>query len=549
VHKNRQKQEPYAGLQRAGVNLRGLVRILLFKRFESSVYAFSQTINRLLKIHNRFWEALNQGIVPAGQEAQDIIYEPNFEEEQDLMDALKKASGRYDAADFDIVRLKEHIAHDIDLLKKIQELVEPITPDKDTKLQTLVKRLNGKPLSEGKRLIFTQYADTARYLYDNLNPDGKTDDIDVIYSGDKSKVKVVGRFAPKANPEYELVGGETELNTLVATDVLAEGLNMQDCDKIINYDLHWNPVRLIQRFGRIDRIGSDYDKIYGFNFLPETGLDKNLGLKDKLHNRIQEIHDTIGEDSAVLDRTEHLNEEAMYAIYEKKSGQQISLFEDPDDEFVDINEAEELLRQLKSERPEEYERIANLRDGIRTAKPSVGKGLFVFCQAGRYQQLFQLDDQGNIVTRDIPRILGTIKCGWELEGQKLPEGYNARVMKVKSLFAEEVKHRKAERVHTLSLSHGQKYVLRELRVIFGNTRDEELKGQINILEKAFRGTLTQAVKQELNKLRHNSCAGESLYKSLTDIYYKHNMRDWLDRRSIQAENQDIPRIICSEALV
>src|SRR5207302_1101880 len=142
------------------------------------------------------------------------------------------------------------------------------------------------------------------------------DDIEVIFSGDKSKARVVGRFAPKANPEYRFQGSECELSALVATDVLAEGLNLQDCDKIINYDLHWNPVRLIQRFGRIDRIGSDSDVIYGFNFLPETGLDQNLGLRQTLHNRIQEIHDTIGEDSAILDHTEQLNEEAMYAIYE-----------------------------------------------------------------------------------------------------------------------------------------------------------------------------------------------------------------------------------------
>ena len=75
--------------------------------------------------------------------------------------------------------------------------------------------------------------------------------------------------------------GEPELMTVIATDVLAEGLNLQDCDNIINYDLHWNPVRLIQRFGRIDRIGSEHERIFGFNFLPETKLDKNLGLKAK----------------------------------------------------------------------------------------------------------------------------------------------------------------------------------------------------------------------------------------------------------------------------
>ena len=98
-----------------------------------------------------------------------------------------------------------------------------------------------------------------------------------------------------------------------------------------------------------------------------------------------------------------LNEEAMYAIYERKGGQ-LSLFDDDESELLDINEAEELLRQLRREKPNEYERISNLRDGIRTAKPSSTKGTYVFCQAERYQQLFLLDENGVVVTRDIPRI-------------------------------------------------------------------------------------------------------------------------------------------------
>src|SRR5256885_9380687 len=197
--------------------------------------------------------------------------------------------------------------------------------------------------------------------------------------------------------------------TVVATDVLSEGLNLQDCDKVINYDLHWNPVRLIQRFGRIDRIGSEHERVYGFNFLPETGLDKNLGLKQKLHNRIQEIHDTIGEDSEILDRTEKLNEEAMYAIYERKSGGQLTLFEDEEEELLDLNEAEEILRLLRKENPAEYQRIADLRDGIRAAKASSLKGQFVFCEASHperetgkgFQQLFLLDAEGAVVSKDI----------------------------------------------------------------------------------------------------------------------------------------------------
>jgi len=544
---DRQRREPYASLHRAGVNLRGLTRVLMFKRFESSVYAFRATIKRLIAVHERFSLALSSGIVPAGDKAEDILYEPNLAEEQDLIDALRQVSGRYDAADFDVERLRRHIDHDVELLRKMLMLVEPITPDKDAKLQKLKEALAAYPLEEGKRLIFTQYADTARYLHDNLNPDSQRPDIDVIFSGDKSKARVVGRFAPKANPEYRFSAGECELMTVIATDVLAEGLNLQDCDKIVNYDLHWNPVRLIQRFGRIDRIGSDHEVIYGFNFLPETGIERNLGLRQKLHNRIQEIHDTIGEDSAILDRSEMLNEEAMYAIYEKRGGQ-LSLFDDEEGELLDLNEAEEILRQLRREMPEEFDRIANLRDGIRTVRPSVSDGTYVFCQAGRYQQLFLLDRNGEVVTRDIQRILGSIKCGPELQGLPLPKGYNSVVMRVRRQFAEEVKHRQAELDYTPSLTQGQRYVVRELKVYFSAAEDDNVRAQINVLEAAFRRTLTRALNKELNRIRRNGITGEALLRTLGELYYQHNMRDWAEQRGGASEKQPVPVIICSEGL-
>jgi superfamily II DNA/RNA helicase len=546
----KQKHEPYASLHRAGANLRGLIRVLLFKRFESSVFAFQETVRRLLRIHTNFLKALDQGFVPAGEDAQTLLYESDSDDELDLVAELRRVSTTYNADDFDLKTLRSHIEHDITILDRVLSLVEPIKPEQDAKLQTLIKRFGQEPLKSGKLLIFTQYADTARYLFENLAAHANPDELEVIFSGDKSKARVVGRFAPKANPEYKFAAGEKELNTVVATDVLSEGLNLQDCNKIINYDLHWNPVRLIQRFGRIDRIGSDFDKVYGFNFLPETGLDRNLGLRQKLHNRVQEIHDTIGEDSAILDSTERLNEEAMYAIYEKK-GKNLSLFEEDEEEnFVDLNEAEEILRQLRKERPEEYERIANMRDGIRSAMASpLRKGTFVFCQADRYQQLFLLDEKGEVVSRDIPKVLGAIKCGPETPTERFPNDYNTAVMRVKSQFAEEVKHREAEREHTVSLTHGQRYVLRELRILFGRTEDEDIKAQINVLEKAFRAqNLTSAVKKELNIVRRNNMVGEQLLKGLVRIYQQHNVRDWVDRQRIDQE-KPIPRIICSEALV
>ena len=250
----------------------------------------------------------------------------------------------------------------------------------------------------------------------------------------------------------------------------------------------------------------------------------------------------------------------MFAIYEQ-SGGQLGLFEaqEEDDEFVDLNEAEEMLRKLRKDEPAEFERIASLRDGIRTGRASTQKGVYVFCQAdykdtgGRrigpsYQQLFLVSPAGEIVSRDIPRVLGAIRCGPELEGQPLPDGYNQAVMRVQRQFVEEVKHRDAERDHTMSLTQGQRYVLREIRVLFGQTNDEDRKAQLNILERAFRIPPTGAVNQELNRIRRNGVVGQTLLKSLTSVCNQHDMGKWLDQPSALLRERPIPRIICSEAL-
>jgi PLD-like domain len=170
-------------------------------------------------------------------------------------------------------------------------------------------------------------------------------------------------------------------------------------------------------------------------------------------------------------------------------------------------------------------------------------------RAGYTLRGLMLDANGAVVSKDIPRILGAIKCGPELNSQPLPKDYNAAVMSVQRQFAEEVKHRQAERTHTLSLSHGQNYVLRELRVLFGASTDEDQKAIINLLEKSFRGPITRAVNREVVLLRRNGVSGEPLLKALSRIYDQHNLRDWVDRRGLHATARPVPKIVCSEALV
>lgn len=548
VKESKQQEPPYAELQRAGANLRGLMRIMLFKRFESSVEAFRQTLKRMLRIHSRFLQALDGGIVPAGEDAQDLLYESDQLEEQALVDALEEASERYSIRDFRVSELRNDIEHDLGILRRMHDLVKNISPIEDDKLQTLAAWLNKEPLDKGKRLIFTQYADTARYIYGHLDPRDDHPEVEVIYGSEKSRASVVARFAPKSNPAHPLPKGTREIKTLIATDVLSEGLNLQDGDKVVNYDLHWNPVRLIQRFGRIDRIGSEHEVIHGFNFLPETALERQLGLQEKLSERIQEIHDTIGEDAAILDPSEQLNEEAMYAIYSEGD---ISAYEEDDlDEFVDLNEAEEIIRQLQEDEPERFNRIVNLRDGVRCGYRVGQQGIYVFCRAGRYRQLFLVDERGEIITRELPRVLSRIKCDPGTPSARIPANYNEQVMRIKKRFSDEVKARLAEQRHTVSLTKAQQYIRKELHIFYTQQNDENVRHQIDLLLGAFTQPAPRpAIRVELNRIHRLKLAGERLVEDLSNTYHLYDVETSTRRQQYtDNENDALPRIICSEAL-
>jgi superfamily II DNA or RNA helicase/HKD family nuclease len=552
---SKQQQEPYKGLQTAGANLRGLIRVLLFKRFESSVYAFQQTIDRMIRAHERFLLGLNGGLIPAGKEAQDILNDDEAagEDELDIIDALRSVSGKYDIEDFDRAKLTKHITHDLDILKQIHQLVAPITPAQDAKLQTLKKWLAKPDILGKKQIIFTQYADTAQYLYDQITLDSDRKDIEVIHSNSgKDKGSLVQRFAPKSN-QYQLKAGETELNTLIATDILAEGLNLQDGDMIINYDLHWNPVKLIQRFGRIDRIGTEKETIYGYNFLPELGIEKNLGLKEKLKLRIQEIHETIGEDSAILDNSEQLNENAMYAIYEHRD-KQLDLFDLEPAQPIDLTDAEAMLRQLQQHNPDEFDRIVNLPNGIRTAKLAQETGTFVFCESSnindpsekRYPQLLLIDRDGKEI-RDISKILSMITAKEDTPTALLPQTHNQTVTQALREFSKDVKARQSEQ-RDFKLTPAQKYILKELEKLFKDDAEEDLKSIINELIRTVKSIHNPIILQELKNIKNNGSVGQSLLNKLINLYRQYDLKAQINSTPQPKNDLSISKIVCSSYL-
>jgi superfamily II DNA/RNA helicase len=225
--------------------------------------------------------------------------------------------GTVDAAAYNLRKLHEAVQHDVDVLSAIWQRVKDIKPEKDAKLARL-KDLLSKDLKGKKILIFSYYRDTARYLYRHLghpeNPQAaafrkKLGGINVrrMDSGAdaKERVRIVEGFAPKANGKPDWVGTDKEIDLLISTDVLSEGQNLQDCGYLVNYDLHWNPTRMVQRAGRIDRIGTEFETLWIYNMFPDRGLERLLGLVQSLSLKIADIDQAGFLDASVLGEAVH----------------------------------------------------------------------------------------------------------------------------------------------------------------------------------------------------------------------------------------------------
>jgi hypothetical protein len=298
----------------------------------------------------------------------------------------------------------------------------------------------------------------------------------------------------------------------------------------------------------VDRIGTEHGTIYAYNFLPETGLERELGIERRLKRRIAEIQRTIGEDAAILHKSEQINAEAMYAIYR---GDPSVLEDEPEADIFNLLEAEELVRQLQRTDPERFQQIATMPDGVRSARHAVDEpGLFVFCQAGGYQRLYLVDEEGHC-TADPQQAIRAIRCQEDEATLALPAGINERIAAVKRDFDAEVRTREAEIRHTVGRALGRDYALSELRLVFEAEEDPEEKARLALLSEIFTSVpLTARAHRELNTLRRGHITGQALVAQLLRIVRDYNLEE--AHRAIEDRAEEapfIPRIVCSEALL
>ena len=326
-------EESKSLLQQVGIF--GILRTIFLKRMESSVSALETSLATYSKKLDFFAKGLKDGKIYSITDfaALEASWDDD-DEEFSSTELEERVVALFDPKNFASQDLLEDVESEQELVRVISEQLKILNQD-DSKIRSLVEILKEieEKKSGSKVLIFSYFSDTVAYLQNNLatmTPHISDANIGFVSSNNGSdSERLASRFSP-VSKRYELKADETELQFLVATDVLSEGQNLQDAGILINYDLHWNPVRMIQRNGRVNRLGTKYKEVSIHNMRPERKLDSYLNLVQRLQGKIDMIRNTIGTDTPVLDEPENAIEygDAIKDIYDSDEQKRIKALED-----------------------------------------------------------------------------------------------------------------------------------------------------------------------------------------------------------------------------
>lgn len=290
------------------LSIYGILRTMFLKRLESSVSAIQTSLDTYAKKLDLFERGLKQGKIVSLADADELSEllgdsEDGDEEDRDIPEEL--VQDEVNAKRYALDAMQGDITKEREIIKLLKAQLEILKND-DSKLQSVAKLVDelAKSQPAGRKvLVFSYYADTLNYLKENLGQYSKSitaQNTGFLSSHNRAEAESLAcRFAP-ISKKCELKPGEHELDYLCSTDILSEGQNLQDCGILINYDLHWNPVRMIQRNGRVNRLGSKFSQVFIYNVSPEIKLDEYLRLVTRLQGKIELIRNTIGTDTPVL---------------------------------------------------------------------------------------------------------------------------------------------------------------------------------------------------------------------------------------------------------
>ena len=428
-----------ANLSRAGERMMGFCKSTFFKRIDSSGFSFLLTLFRHILRNAVFIYAIDNKLkLPISDEntfpedfiddadINDIFTNDDEEDERSSGDNLiqipndmeiymQKAEEYYNGligknnvqwidSKYFKRTLKQQLKKDCEQLIAMINLCEAWNPQTDQKLNELEDLLNNRHQGD-KVIVFTQYSDTANYVYYQLKKRG-IQHIDKATGGSKNPTAIVERFSPLSNKAD--VSAENELRVLIATDVLSEGQNLQDAHVIVNYDLPWAIIRLIQRAGRVDRIDQNSEQIDCYSFFPADKVEEIIRLRTRLNARINENAGIVGSDEVFFEG----NEQNLRDMYNEKSG---SLDEDEDDVDVDLgSQAFQIWKNATDANPDLKRiipEVPNIAYSTKQANSVIEDGVITYARTyNDFDVLTWYNSKGEIVSQSQKRILQAMAC-------------------------------------------------------------------------------------------------------------------------------------------
>lgn len=416
-YKNKQELTQEEELQRGRMKgMEGIFQKILLKRLESSVGAFRKSIDN----HIEFMENLERHMNDGNFLTKKTYRKHILEVEEEIPDEeYREELEEFEKDDYDYDKLIEDLEHDIQVLEEIKNLISDIGHEQDSKLQKLENEL--VRLSEDEQIVlFAFYSDTIQYLYDYLTNSERLEDKNIeMLTGDSST-----RERERTIEAYM----EGNVDIILSTDVLSEGQNLQKAKHLINYDLHWNPTRMIQRAGRIDRIGTPHDKIWIHNFFPSDELEDLLELVKVLEQKVSDIDESVGLDQKVLDEdinpkvfgtTSSLDDETLEKIRNNDDSVMHDLSNDQ------LGGGEDFWQPIKRFMQENAkEKLEKMPKGIYSGYKDDARGIFFYYQYGDdFHYWYFYDLENNQLIDNKTEILRLIKVGPD-EDREIPDFFD-----------------------------------------------------------------------------------------------------------------------------
>lgn len=586
------EQKVIHDLSRAGHRLKGFCRTGLFKRLESSGQAFMQSVERHILRNYVYLYAVEKNLpLPIGTQDVGILDSRIFDEDADgdigagelfndengdadtresisgslrsedefkrrAMEVYDEYARRYKKrfkwlrADLFIPSLETHLTADANALLKVIRDAGEWHPDEDAKLNKLISLLTKQHPSE-KVIVFTQFADTVRYLETQLRAKGLRQAAGV--TGDSyDPAAMAWRFSPESNNKRDQVKPEDELRVLIATDVLSEGQNLQDCAIVVNFDLPWAIIRLIQRVGRVDRLGQKSENIVCYSFLPAEGVERIIRLRSRIRQRLRENAEVVGTDEAFFE--DDRNDEVVLDLYNENAG----ILDGEADTEVDLASYAYQIWKNAIDRDPSLEKVveelpavvystkqAFLATPIENQQSKIGNsaGVLVYMKTPEGNDaLVCMNDQGESVTESQYQILRMAECLPETPALPRQANHHELVKKAVELIMAEEKTVGGQ----LGRPSGARFRTYErLKRYAAQVKDTlfESPELIKAIEEIFTYPLRQTAKDTLNRQLRSGISDEDLAALVIALRQE-------ERLCVIHEEDKThePRIICSLGL-